>query len=111
MAIITNSGIPSLVLDDGVFFIFTANDINKNALFNFSGFMHRPSSASTPLGNPPATWSQVSDLGMWVETLKYGFRTNTFVLITYDDTITNTYTLPYDPGQVVLNQLYAVTPA
>jgi hypothetical protein len=47
--------------------------------------MHTPISAPELFGNPPVTWSQTSDLGTWVETIKYANRNNKPIALAYDD--------------------------
>jgi hypothetical protein len=97
------------VFDDGNAFLFQFQDFNNNTLT--SGFIHRPFSASeVEMANPPITFSETSDLGSWLETLKYAIRNNRVVGIWYDDTVVNNY-VPQWPGATPspLNMLYAVT--
>jgi hypothetical protein len=97
------------VFDDGNAFIFQFQDFNNNTLT--SGFIHRPFSASeAEMANPPITFSETSDLGSWLETLKYAIRNNRAVGISYDDTVVNNY-VPQWPGAAPnpLNMLYSVT--
>ena len=108
MARLSVGAIPTILLDDGVMIIFSAVDHLGNPIDAFFGFMHSPISASEPFGNPPVTWSQTSDLGTWVETIKYAYRNNKPIALSYDDEITNPYTSPH--GQTfVLNAVYAIS--
>jgi hypothetical protein len=100
----------STTRDDGVFFIFTALSADKGILLE-TGFMHRPVEASEPFGNPPVTWSEFSDLGTWVETVKYAFRTQTYVLIHWDDALQLTYFPAWVPVPFTLQQVYEIAPA
>jgi hypothetical protein len=96
------------LIDDGVFFIFQVGGGPGILPLQF-GFMHRPIEASEPFGNPPVTWSEFSDLGTWVETVKYAFRTQQPIEITFDIATEFTYVPPYNPtGGFTLIQLYAV---
>jgi hypothetical protein len=102
----------NIEVDDGNFLIFAALDPNTGQpwpLDTYTGFMHRPTETSKPFGNPPVTWSQFSDLGTWVETVKYAYRNNQSVYLVYDDAIVNTYQPSYGGGWA-LQHLYAVTP-
>jgi hypothetical protein len=100
----------NVLLDDGVFFIFAVSFVDGGFNFN-TGFMHRPVEASEPFGKPPVTWSEFSDLGTWVETVKYAARTQTPVLISYDTGLQFTYTPSFPSPTYTLAQLYAISPA
>jgi hypothetical protein len=71
-------------LDDGNAFLFQFQDLYNNTVI--SGFIHRPFSASeAEMANPPITFSETSDLGSLLETIKYAIRNKRVVGITYDD--------------------------
>lgn len=108
MAIQNVVGIAVPVIDDGIFYVFGVVDQNNNPVINTTGFMHRPVSASEPFGNPPVTWSESTDLGTWVETIKNSARTQRVISYVYDDSASNSYTAT--TGDVYqLSVLYAVT--
>jgi hypothetical protein len=97
------------LFDDGNAFLFQFQDLNNNTVN--SGFIHRPFSASeVEIANPSITFSETSDLGSWLETIKYAVRNNRLVFIQYDDTVVNNY-VPQGPEAVPIpvNTLYGVT--
>ena len=97
---------PSLVIDDGVIFIFAYEGVNNNTIA--SGFVHEPVSAAEAIGNPPVIWSASTNPQTWVETLKYSVRSQKQILISYDDAVTVQYT--DKTGQTTtLYLLYGVT--
>jgi hypothetical protein len=61
---------PLVVGDDGTYYVFQF-EYATPGIYNLTGFLHTPITASEPLGNPPVTWAQSSDLGSWVETIKF----------------------------------------
>ena len=87
------AGVPSVVIDDGVCLIFTMVDAGGKVPTVTTGFLHTPISASEPFGSPPVTWSRTSDLGSWVETVKYAARNNRTIQLFYDLEATNPYTI------------------
>jgi hypothetical protein len=104
MTIQTISTIPLLIFDDGAVLLFQFTDTNNNLIV--TGFLHRPlSAAETETGNPPITFSETSDLGSWLETVKNAVRNQRLVRLIYDDANANSYT-PQWPGA----QTYTVSP-
>jgi hypothetical protein len=102
----------SPLFDDGDAFLFQFQDENHNNVV--SGFIHRPFSASAvdSMTTPAITFSETSDLGSWLETIKYAIRNNRVVSIYYDDATSNPY-VPRWPGAqaIPVNVLWAVTDA
>jgi hypothetical protein len=97
------------VFDDGNAFLFQFQDLNNNTVN--SGFIHRPLSASeVEIANPSITFSETSDLGSWLETIKYAVQNNRLVFIQYDDTVVNNYVPQWpEAGPIPVNMLYGVT--
>jgi len=85
MTVQTLSVTPLIVEDDGQWFIFCWSTGNTWKPYLWTGYMHKPVSASEPVGNPPVTWAETSDLDTWTETIKYAFRNNKQITIIYDD--------------------------
>jgi hypothetical protein len=108
MAIQIITATPTVILDDGEVLLFQFADQNNNVIT--TGFLHRPiSAAETASGNPPITYSETSDLGSWLETIKYAVRNQRLISIVYDDATSNSYT-PAWPGATAytVNVLWAV---
>src|SRR5580658_4633603 len=74
MAMTTAVTMVTPLFDDGDAFLFQFQDDNNNTVV--SGFIHRPFSASAvdSMTTPPITFSESSDLGSWLETIKYAVR-------------------------------------
>ena len=102
------SGIPTDLIDDGICLIFSIPFGGGSPQSMTTGFLHTPISASEPFGNPPVTWSSTSDLGSWVETVKYAARNGRSISIWWDDQVTNSYTTSYG-GSFQLSALYAMS--
>jgi hypothetical protein len=114
MALNGARAVPTLGNDDGVVFIFQIQDSNGK---NWQcGFFHRPIQGSKPVGgtvHPPVTWTQYDNLNSWVETLKYGARNGTQVVVSFDDEISIHHTSwSAPPGYVgslfIFQQVYDV---
>ena len=115
MTVRTIIAVPGIVVDDGQYFIFRFNAAPGSIPpepWLTTGYLHRPISASTgaPVGSPPLTWAETSDLDTWTETIKYAFRNKTPITIIYDDDITkaNNFTTA-DGNTYNCLALYAVT--
>lgn len=79
-----------------------------------TGYLHTPITASEPFGNPPVTWARSSDLGSWVETIKYAVRTSGLTFVIWDDdyAIGHRYTPPFPGAETtILARLYSVSEA
>jgi len=101
---------PHIIEDDGQWFVFNFETKNPYHPQVATGYMHKPVSASEPVGNPPVTWAETSDLDTWTETIKYAFRNNQQITIIYDDDGTKATQVTTAGGNIYnCLALYAVT--
>jgi hypothetical protein len=87
MAWQVSTAVPLVFLDDGVVIIFNLDG-------GLGGFTHRPANHLEPHGGtvtPPITWSDSDTMDSWLDTIKYGARTNAHITCVYDDAIAYSY--------------------
>lgn len=97
----TVSSQPTVEWDDSVVFVFSFADVN--AVKRFAGFVHMPIALANAVGSTTqvsqavqvVTQQQIqfsTDPATWIDTVKNAGRAKTSIAITYDDSLSVTYT-------------------